>query len=150
MQNTMSTTKHADLGIITTLGLLTLAVVWAGLAHLAPQVVAGAAHPAPQVHTSLSAPDAMYQVTERLDGPRLVWQDGVIYADVEDAPEWFTNDLLEAGFYGDPSDRHERLYAPRVADVENAAEWVVDALLQAGYTSDPTDGHERLYAPLHS
>lgn len=97
-------------------------------------------------HTYTAAAADLTDDCESYEGC-LVWDGDRIYADVEDAPEAFADDLLAAGFRGDPTDGRERLYAPSVLDVANAPEWVVEALKQAGYYGDPTDHRERLYAP---
>lgn len=71
----------------------------------------------------------------------------LVAVNVENAPEWAVDTLIDLGYHGDPADGQEALYVPAQVDVEDAPEQLVEALLELGYQGDPADGHERLYAP---
>ena len=60
------------------------------------------------------------------------------------------NAMLDAGWYGDPTDQAERLYSPdacRVIDVTDVPKVAVSKLLAKGFKGNPNDGREALYAP---
>ena len=71
-------------------------------------------------------------------------------ATVSDPENEALETLIEAGWYGDPTDQIEALYSPdtcRVVKVTGLPENVVRLLTDRGFTARPGDGREALYAP---